>query len=122
MNRQIQFRIWMPDRKEMSGIYNVYDKGLTHDLEEWHTEQPIALESTGWFDKNGKLIFEGDIVEFDNTCIGGMKGIAEIIWIDDFCLQQNPGWSMWNKGYYVRDSFLGCEVVGNIFQTPDLLK
>ena len=84
--------------------------------EHWH-----LMQFTGWKDKNGKEIYEGDIVRFDNTKIGGVKGTAEICWLDDFTISDNPGWCMFNNGWLNRDSFLGCEIIGNIYDNNELL-
>jgi hypothetical protein len=79
-------------------------------------ENCIPLQYTGWGD-----IYEGDIVAYDHTDIGGGSGVAEVMWMDDFCLQSNPGWCLWKNGY-MRDSLLGAKVIGNIYQNPELLE
>jgi uncharacterized phage protein (TIGR01671 family) len=78
------------------------------------------MQFTGILDSMGMEIYEGDIVAFDNTAIGGHKDIAEIIWLQDFCLQDNPGFAMYHKGY-ITETFMHATIIGNIYQNPELI-
>lgn len=84
----------------------------------WHTDIEL-LQSTGLFDKNGKEIFEGDIVKHDpvpNQFIS--NGYFEII-------QARSGeWRMDNYrgGQVLAYSNHEVEVVGNKFENPELLE
>lgn len=72
------------------------------------------IQSTGLKDKNGKLIYENDIVKFKTELFGKPK---QIIW--DEC------------HYILKDTFIilcdmkikqfGLEVIGNIYENPELL-
>ena len=77
---------------------------------------------TGKTDKNGKKIFEGDIVEFTDKYTGG-KGRAEIVfeafkWKYSGCYYGgNP--IVW---LCIDDLSIKFEVIGNIYENPDLLE
>ena len=89
----------------------------------------VIPETVGQFpgltDKNGKKIFEGDIVIYDNTPYNayGHKVIGEIVW-------HKWAWKCRYKEYgstyhYAigAEDFFGpkSEVIGNIYDNPELL-
>lgn len=129
--REILFRGKDVDRKEwVYGGYYLYphtrfpfkptiyevDRGCWHPVE---VEPDTVVQYTGLTDKNGKNIFEGDIVlgrfEF------GMKVPSLVVFRDGaFGLE----WE--HAGKTVFTAFIGfCnvtfEVIGNVFDNPELL-
>lgn len=93
---------------------------------------------TGLHDKNGKEIYEGDIVEFEDTGEEGYEykegfdfnNIAQVVYKDGIYTLANFGES--DNSYYATDGtdeeILGevlrngnCKVIGNIYDNPELL-
>jgi len=76
----------------------------------------VPMQFTGLLDKNRKEIYEGDWVRMDRgTC--EKNGIAVVSW-------DETGWSPWiNNNLLEGIGFQNedCEVVGNIYQNPELL-
>lgn len=92
----------------------------------------VDPETVGQFigirDKNNKKIYGavgkkgGDVVDFDNSDIGGEKYRGEIVWCDDQTLG-NLEWGLWTKKGYLHTDFLGSiEVIGTVAKNPELLK
>lgn len=122
-----RYRAWDSWRKRMSVVDRIYidTKGVRlHDDfgEYWRDLNDVNLmQSTGLFDKNGKEIFEGDIVKvtdddertnFPDGGIGTICGLDEIfMWYIDG--QVHNGLFDISQEYYV-------EVIGNIYTHPEL--
>lgn len=76
------------------------------------------MQCTGLTDKNGKLIYEGDIVKLANGSINGsvFETKHKVIW--DINGWNIPKWTQTDKpdfSHYIK-------VIGNIYENPELLK
>ena len=75
--------------------------------------QPITdiMQFTGLLDKNGKEIYEGDVV-YDPSEYGGKK---TVVWNSGLCCFEFDS----ALGYPL-SSASKCEVIGNIYENPNL--
>jgi uncharacterized phage protein (TIGR01671 family) len=120
MNREIRFRAWDKKRKKM-----IYQDFWGRKEQEWSywgdcimsDNNYIKMQYTGLKDKNGKEIYEGDIVsdEEDTGYISYMSETTEYI-ID-----------YWKKGDETSrgenlSSVGEVEIIGNIYENPNLIK
>lgn len=127
--RGIKFRVWDKKFNMMLGFKSVYinfNEGKievatdTLRYEEIYTDEIedfVLMQYTNLKDKNGKEIYEGDIlkVKLDdgeaNLYVKYVKGEYRVV---------NEG--KWEDSLYAYMYFSDVEVVGNIYENEDLLK
>lgn len=116
-------RMYQPD-EVMVGDGNIWIIDEDSVVGEWIVNNDLDLmQSTGLSDKNGKEIFEGDIVQFVDC------------YIETDFLCNNSGIVKWSQGgFTITDRFsvtmedlldgdsLDVKIVGNIYENPELLK
>jgi hypothetical protein len=111
--REIKFRAWDTSAKLMSSWEELLEpdalSGDTVDLGIFEYERFKMLQFTGLKDKNGREIYEGDIFRYYHY---GELNVVE--YGEGEYLLENHGLPLneWNKG---------GEVIGNIYENPELL-
>lgn len=145
-----KYRAWDKETKTMNGMAEIY-RNRNQEIElHPRDENIILMQSTGLKDKNGKEIFEGDIVEFEDEVWYTDGGFYEnkdeaydsvqtnnrvvIIYdgfewdLDNFWKGTNDCSSAWMSIFEDHMQsfkyFLQNEasVIGNIYENPELLE
>lgn len=76
------------------------------------------MQSTGLKDRNGKLIFEGDVVEYDYKEVGIARAV--IVWeMGGFT---TGGCNHERSGHFLNQMFEKAEIIGNRYENPELLE
>lgn len=124
--RDIKFRVWSKESKKMylpkkgcdflvriDGEYFV-DEDIVENvgLIPVKKDDSVLMQYTGLKDKNGKEIYEGDIVKVNGE-------LMEVFFKDGYF-----GWGKEHSGAYSFDPFGAeqLEIIGNIYENPNLLK
>ena len=157
--REIKFRAWEKHQQRMSMVTEIkwnpsylYHRIKTQaivrgkKLDEWYAYDfdannngIVLMQYTGLKDKNGKEIYEGDVVKFADIGEEGYEykeaydfcNIASIVW-------KNGRFELENIHVYIsyvlecmnregHEEFINalledCEVIGNIYENKDLLE
>lgn len=122
-----KFRAWLKNDKEMievdtmnwfDGEFESIGDGVTFLRE---AKKIILMQSTGLFDKNGQEIFEGDVVTNgwkQQVVTFGTQEVEE----DFGSIRIYRGFNLYLGGGYPNAIMSEFEVVGNIYENPDLLE
>lgn len=76
----------------------------------------ILMQYTGLKDKNGKEIYEGDVVRTHNDMAS-----EQVYWNNEYA-QFSKGRVIDGVFSNIHEDISYCEVIGNIYENPDLLK
>jgi hypothetical protein len=131
-----KFKTWFPDKKIMTEPWTIEDVALTYDMgckvghgngiigdgisvdagETYTFENHIKRQYTGRKDKNGKEIYDGDIVILggeDIFYVDFMCGVYLLCWNDEFFIHREK----------MLADFAGreLEIIGDIYQNPELM-
>ena len=98
--RKIKFRSWDKDNKIMTKPF-----GIMHE-EELYSDKDILMQYTGLKDKNGKEIYECDIVENDREVVFEIADWSE----------------NWHSLESIKQKLTIVEVIGNIYENPNMLE
>ena len=122
-----KFRAWDSSKKEMfTDTFAITESGQVVVVEQESVASPpdyvfvehlVIMQSTGLHDKNGKEIFEGDIVKMAKDVYSDPT-YYEIV-------RHRGGAYRFESNQHGCELWLrhtNCEVIGNIYENPELLE
>ena len=137
MNRDLKFRAWYKNNEEMcevislqkphvvvscidrSTIYMSGEQPMTHKL--LNSDKVELMEYTGLNDKDGKPIYEGDIIKIKHPYKNRYyKG--EIIFENGAFEAKGFNFPHYDNPNDFKEGLEYVEVIGNIYENPELLK
>ena len=130
MNREIKFKAWDSSNKNwLTDKDNVFinEEGVCFILVRGAASDYLSTVDvgiclyTGLKDKNGKEIYEGDLCNLipfeDNKNNEHMIGVRQVIWENTHACFYFSGWVPLHWGV-----FESIEIIGNIYENPELVK
>lgn len=146
MNDRFRFRVWNTRTKKLREVAQITldarQHGRTSEISNMETchlvYQPhLVLEQcTGLKDKNGRLIYEGDIVRVKNIYLTNNNFQGKVCYghfyfsaCEEYTCRRlgyfiKVAWSAYvkNTGFALGEEEREYEVIGNIHENPDLLE
>ena len=115
--REIKFKTWNKEKKEMSKPFNI----IGFEYDGYYLENSIFLEFIGLKDSEGKEVCDGDIIQVrkDSMWVNPKPDVVE--WDDDmagfspFIMKGDESYS----GEWDAENF---KIIGNIYENPELIK
>ncbi len=148
---KLRYRVWNEKRKEMEYISDLYwfeESGVHDSSGEGHYDNYIIMPSICVPDKNGKEMYVGDIVQYINpddfdcqsivkigeyiqdgsggeyrgrTCLGVYVEVDNFT-CPDWCEDEPERFPYHMRQQNILEVANNCEVIGNIYENPELVK
>lgn len=134
MQDRFKFRIWDKKRQVIRDVWSVTPFGVVvNDVKtesySVSLDDCVIMQCTGLKDKNGKLIYEGDILRVTGSQDTTGFGVVEYLQsgcqfnISGYLNKSNPYFPRRKGEYYQHlQEWLFTEIIGNIYENPELLE
>ena len=116
--REIKFRAYHKKNKKMMPVIAIeaHMEVRVRDKEWWYPNFTVLMQYTGLKDKNGKEIYEGDVVEGRKETSESCYNVKSRVFYQDGC----PAVEV-DKDYHpCLYECCGLEIIGNIYENPEM--
>jgi uncharacterized phage protein (TIGR01671 family) len=139
MKREIKFRAWDGEQMITESLLKEYDtyfildlsgnfyphtrtgdSEFEYDQSELNKKQYTLMQFTGLRDKNGVEIYEGDVVVNVGKHPHVIQWNESGFWTAQDSHKNDYGYT--GRALFLKHEFPNIEVIGNIYETPDLCK
>ena len=128
--KELKFRAWDTKYKGWCTHFVIDNYGNAHsifgtissieDNQRYWKEHVVIMQFTGLYDRHGKEIYDGDIVKFSGYYFGDTyekESVEAVYWNHK---EKSYSYNFQNIGFQEGPTW--CEVIGNIFDNPELMK
>lgn len=124
-----KFRAWDKTTSKLHVVNGIYcDNKKIHYIDDNRVrfvffDNVIIMQSTGLFDKSGKEIYEGDVVQFEDC-----SEASHFLYINTGIVEWSQGsFTITNRESVIMEDlldgeFLDVTIIGNIYENPKLLQ
>jgi len=113
LNRVIKFRAWtfhaILEKHVMQSHEEISGNCLKFVTDNEAFKNRVIMQFTGLTDKNGKEIYEGDVIEYDGELMGNIV-------FNEGCF-----WTNGIDTIHAYEFDKSCYIIGNIYEHPHLL-
>jgi uncharacterized phage protein (TIGR01671 family) len=122
----LKFRAWDGENMEYFSDLYWFEENYVHENGDGFGVNFHIMQFTGLKDKNGQEIYDGDIIHFTKHShvveVGNLldaAGLREVVILDE---TQQLGWKGSGYTFCKSNCETICEIIGNIYENPELLK